>query len=117
MKSRLQTPQKTSSDLIDPNEVINTMIDLRIQMAELELQAKLLQPAFFAACLALNTETINLERAAISRKLTPGLWDYSLDIIDQNNLLKELKLLFRQTHEPVGGREVTWAIKLLLPTA
>jgi hypothetical protein len=91
MKSRLQTPQKTSSDLIDPNEVINTMIDLRIQMAELELQAKLLQPAFFAACLALDTETINLERAAISRKLTPGLWDYSLDIIDQNNLLRDCK--------------------------
>lgn len=43
-----------STDLLSPTEIINTMIDLKIQLAELQSQIKELQPAFFAACMALN---------------------------------------------------------------
>jgi hypothetical protein len=121
MTSRFKNNQPiTSNDsevLIDPNAVINTMIELRIQLAELEQQIQALQPTFFAACVALNIDKVTLERAAISRKLTPGQWSYSSDIVEQEGLLKQRKQQFRQTHEPISGREVTWAIRLLLLTA
>ena len=71
---------------------------------------------FFAACMALNAEKITLERAVISRKLTPGKWTYSPDILEQQDLLKKLKRQFEQKHEPASGRDITWAIKLLLAT-
>jgi hypothetical protein len=90
------------------------MIDLRIQLAQVEQQIQALQPAFFAACLALNSEKIILQRAMISQRLSPGQWAYSPTIIEQENLLKHLKHLFKQSHEPISGREVTWSIKLLL---
>jgi hypothetical protein len=107
----------TSSDLAQlpsPIEIINAMIDLRVQLLELEQQIQALQPAFFAACLALNTDKIALERAIITRRLTPGQRTYSPDIDEQTDLLKQLKQQFQQTHEPIAGREVTWAVKLLL---
>lgn len=113
----LNTNQVDSSELLNKSEVINTMIELRIQLAELEQQIQALQPAFFAACVALNTDKIALERATISRRLTPGHWSYSADIVQQEDLLKQLKRQFQQTHEPISGREITWAIKLLLTTA
>ena len=50
------------------------MIDLRLQIAQLEQQLKELQPAFFAACLTFNRDTIKLERATIHRRLTRGKW-------------------------------------------
>ena len=103
-----------STDLLSPTEIINTMIDLKIQLAQLESQIKELQPTFFAACVALNAEKIKLERAVISRKLTPGKWTYSPDILQQQESLKKLKHQFEQQHEPTSGREITWAIKLLL---
>lgn len=106
----------STAALLDPLEIINVMVDLRSQLAELEQQIKTLQPAFYAACAALNLEKIAIERATISRRLTPGQWDYSDDIIEQENLLKQRKSQFQQAHEPVGGREVIWAIKLLLAT-
>ena len=93
------------------------MIDLRAQMAELEQQIQGLQPAFFAACVALNTDKIALSRAVITRRLTPGQWAYEHDIVEQEDLLKILKRQFQETHEPIAGREVTWAIKLLITTA
>ena len=105
-----------SPDLLNPLEVINIMIDLRVQLAEIEQQIQALQPAFFAACIALNTDKITIERATITRRLTPGQWAYSSDIVEQEDLLKQLKKQFQQTHEPIGGREVTWAVKLLLTT-
>ena len=105
-----------STDLLSPTEIINTMIDLKIQLAELQSQIKELQPAFFAACMALNAEKITLERAVISRKLTPGKWTYSPDILEKQDLLKKLKRQFEQKHEPTSGRDITWAIKLLLAT-
>lgn len=92
------------------------MIDLRAQVAELDLQIQALQPSFNTACLALNTDKIALERAIISRRLTPGKWDYSNDVIVQEDLFKSLKKQFQQTHEPISGREVAWTIKLILPT-
>jgi len=118
-KERSKFLDSTSSNLAQlpsPIEIINAMIELRIQLYELEQQIQALQPAFFAACLALNTEKIALKRAIITRKLTPGQWRYSPDISEQEDLLKQLKHQFQQTHEPTSGREVIWVIKLLLAT-
>lgn len=112
----LSTASQSSTpiDLIDPFEVIETMIDLRIQLAQLERQIQALQPAFFAACLMLNQAKIERNRAIISRKLTPAQWTYAADILEQEILLKQLRKQFQQDHEPTGGRETTWMIKLLL---
>jgi hypothetical protein len=117
MPSTLQSAQindATTSALLNPLDIIDRMIELRIQLQELESQIASLQPAFFAACLALNTEKIERTRAVISRRLTPGQWTYSIDILEQVSFLKQLKKQFHQDHEPTGGREVTWAMKLLL---
>lgn len=62
----------TTSALLHPLDIIDMMIELRIQVQELENQIASLQPAFFTACLALNTEKIEQTRAAITRRLTPG---------------------------------------------
>jgi hypothetical protein len=61
-----------STDTLNPIDIINAMIDLRFQWAELEQQIQALQPVFFAACLTLNTDKITIERATITRRLTPG---------------------------------------------
>ena len=87
----LNTNQVSSTELLNPNQVINHMIELRIQMAELEQQILALQPAFFAACVILNTDKITLPRAIINRRLTPGQWAYSSDILEQENLFKQSK--------------------------
>ncbi len=97
-----------------PFDIINEMIDLRIHVFEMEREIQALQPAFFAACLALNTEKIQHQRATITRKLTPAQWTYSSDVLEQEALLKQLKRLFQQNHEPSSGRDMTWVIKLLL---
>jgi hypothetical protein len=118
-KERSNFLDSTGSDLAQlpsPIEIINAMIDLRVQLCELERQIQALQPAFFAACMALNTEKIELEHAIISRRLTPAQWTYSPDILQQQDLLKQLKRQFQQKHEPTSGREITWVIKLLLAT-
>lgn len=112
----LITIDAEASAILDPLTIIDAMLDLRSQLAALEQQIQALQPAFFAACMALNTDKITIERATISRRLTPGQWAYSSDIVEQEDLLKQLKKQFQQTHEPIGGREVTWAVKLLLTT-
>lgn len=90
------------------------MIELRIQLQAIENQIASLQPAFFIACLSFNTEKIERTRAVITRRLTPGQWTYSIDILEQDSFLKQLKKQFHQDHEPTSGREVTWAMKLLL---
>lgn len=116
-KQRSDFLDSTSPDLAQlpsPVEIINAMIDLRVQLLELEQQTQALQPAFKAACLALNTDKIALERVIITRKLTPGQWTYSSDISEQEAMLKQLKREFQQLHEPISGRDVTWTIKLLL---
>jgi hypothetical protein len=104
----------TAIDLLDPFEVIETMIDLRIQFTQLEQQIQTLQPSFFAACLMLNQAKIERDRAIISRKLTPAQWTYAIDVLEQEALFKQLRKQFQQDHEPTGGRETTWIIKLLL---
>lgn len=107
----------TPSDLLNPLDVIDAMISLRAQLAQLEQQIQSLQPAFYAACLALNTDKIEMERATISRRLSPGKWDYSDDIVEQEELLSRLKKQFQQNHEPISGREAIWAVRLLLLSA
>ena len=59
---RLDLPSSAHTS-IDPtptlstsSEVIDRMIELRVQLFELEQQ--ILQPAFFATCLSLNTDKI-----------------------------------------------------------
>lgn len=99
-----------------PNDIIEAMIDLRIQLFHLKQQIEALETDFAAACLSLNLDKIALERAVITRRLTPGQWSYALPILQQEELLKDLKQAFQQEHEPTGGREVTWAIKLLWST-
>jgi hypothetical protein len=101
-------------DLLNPLEVIEAMIDLRIQLTHLEQQIKALQPTFFAACFALNQAKIERNRAIVSRRFTPAQWIYATDILEQEILLKQLRKQFQQDHEPTGGREITWMIKLLL---
>lgn len=86
------------------------MIDLRAQLAELQQQVDALQPAFYATCTALQMEKITTDRATISRRFTPGKWDYSDEIVAQEDLLKQLKSQFQQAHELSGGREVYWMI-------
>ncbi len=106
-----------STEVLNPIEIINTMIDLRIQLSELTEQIEKLQPAFFAACMILNTDKISVSRAIITRRLTPGQWTYPPDILQQLDLIKKLKQQFHQTHEPTSGRDITWVIKLLLMNA
>lgn len=103
-----------STDVLDPIEVIDAMIELRIQLAQLEQQIQNLQPAFFAACFMLNQAKIARTRAIISRKHTPAQWTYTADILEQEAFLKLLRKQFQQDHEPTKGRDITWIIKLLL---
>jgi len=118
MVLNLTTPSDPSTaidlDLLNPLEVIEMMIDLRIQLAQLEHQIKTLQPAFFAACFALNQAKIERHRAIVSRRLTPAQWTYATEVLEQEILLKQLRKQFQQDHEPTSGREITWMIKLLL---
>jgi hypothetical protein len=106
----------SSSDLLDPLDMINARLDLPTQLAKLQQQVDALQPAFYTACAALQLEKIATDRATISRRLTPSKWDYSADIVEQEDLLKQLKSQFQQAHEPIGGREVYWVIKFRLAT-
>jgi hypothetical protein len=117
LTASLNSSTTTAIALLDPLEVIETMIDLRIQVAQLEQQIKALQPTFFETCAALNTEKITHDRALITRRLTPGQWAYASNVLEQEALFKHLKQQFQQAHEPTGGREVIWAIKLLLTLA
>ena len=51
-------------------------------------------------------------QAVISRRLTPGKWDYPNHVVEQEEELKKTKRQFQETHEPTAGREVIWSIKL-----
>ncbi len=80
-----------SSELFSPIDIIDAMIELKIQLQNIDDQIQALQPTFFAACLSLNTEKIERTRAVITRRLTPGQWTYSIDIVEHESLLKHLK--------------------------
>jgi hypothetical protein len=114
LNSTTPTTAPAPANLLDPAEVIEQMIDLRIQLRQIEQQIEALQPLFFAACISLNTEKIERERAIITKRFTPGQWTYSEELLEQDALLKKLRRQFQLDHEPTGGREVTWMIKLML---
>lgn len=102
-----------TTETLTPSEIIELMIDLRIQQADLEAQIQALKPAFFDACAQQTTDRIQNERALIYCRLTPGQWNYPDDIVQHEQQLKQLKQDFRENHEPAVGREVSWALKLL----
>ncbi len=81
------------------HQIIEQMLVLRSQLAALSQQIHDLEPAFFQACAALQTEKITLSNAIISRRLTPGRWCYPPDIITLEGELKNLKQQFQQTHD------------------
>jgi hypothetical protein len=94
--------------------IIDEMVALRMQLAAIASQIESLKPAFFDACAALDTTPIKLDSAVISRKLTFGQWDYPNDILEKEQRLKQLKQQFQTTHEPTGGRQISWSIRLLV---
>jgi len=94
------------------NEVINQMVALRLQRAELDNQIETLQPTFIEACAALDISQLEHEQALIFRKLTRGQWDYPNHIQEQEQQLKQIKQRFRDTHEPTTGREISWVVRL-----
>jgi hypothetical protein len=102
-----------NTDTLTSSEIIDLMIDLRIQFAELENKINALKPAFFDACSEYDTLRFTHERAIIFRKLTPGIWNYPDSILEQEKQIRQLKQEFQQTHDPLMGRDITWAIKLL----
>lgn len=97
-----------------PHPVISQMVRLRAQIAELEQRAESLKPDFYAACAAAARDGKQFEQdgAIISRRLTPGRWRYPEHITEQEQTLKLLKKEFQDSHEPTGGREIIWAVKL-----
>lgn len=103
-----------SMDTLSPDDAINQMVALRLQRAELDAQIKMLKPTFLKACAALNISQLTHEQALIFRKLTPGQWDYPSHIVDSEQQLKQLKQLFRDTHEPTAGRDISWFIRLTI---
>ncbi|MEP0920124.1 hypothetical protein NC981_25350 [Leptolyngbya sp. DQ-M1] len=117
----LTTPASHSTtinlDLFNPIDVIEAMIDLRIQLEQIEIQIDALKLAFYGAYTTLNAEKIERDRALIIRRLTPGQWTYSPEVLEQELLFKQLKQQFHKAHEPTSGREVIWAVKLLLALA
>ena len=114
LEQTVNKPSTAATEILNPADVLEMMIELRFQLREIEAQIQALQPAFFAACLALNLEKITLQRATIARRLTQARWDYSDSISEQEAWLKQLKQQFQHSNEPTGGREVTWMVKLLL---
>ena len=79
------------NSLLSPTEIIESMIDLRIQSKAIEARIEQLMPAFKAACASFGRDRIELEKAIISKRLTPGQWNYSASILEQEAVLKQLK--------------------------
>jgi hypothetical protein len=78
-----------NTSLTQPNEVIDQMVALRTQLAQLEAQIEALKPAFFDACAAQAVDQFQHPQAVIYRRLTPGKWDYPSDLIEQEQRLKQ----------------------------
>ena len=91
LEDTLKTPLTHSTELLNPIDILDAMIELRVQLRALEEQIQALQPAFFTACLALNTDKIAHDRATISRRLTPAQWTYSADVLEQETLFKRVR--------------------------
>jgi hypothetical protein len=102
------------STVLTATDTIDEFVTLRLQLTELQKRVDALQPAFYAACASFGIDKIQAQQAWITRKLTPGKWEYSPSILSQEDALKKTKLQFQKDHEPIAGREVIWAVKLLL---
>ena len=61
----------------NPSDVIDQMVELRLQRAQIDQQIEALKPTFHQACAALDASQLRHENVLISRKLTPGRWQYS----------------------------------------
>lgn len=98
--------------ITNPADIIDQMVALRLQQAQLNHQINTLKPLFFEACATQESSRFERKQAVISRRLTPGQWDYPDHVVEQEEALKRLKRQFQETHEPTAGREVIWSIKL-----
>lgn len=101
-----------STPICQSHDVIEQMIQLKVQLAHLTTQINTLKPSFYHACHEQNIAQLQREDALIFRKLSPGRWHYPPHILEQEEKVERLKQDFRDTHEPYTGREVIWAIKL-----
>lgn len=99
-------------DIANPDDIIDQMVSLRLQQAQLTHQINTLKPLFFEACATQDASRLEHEQAVISRRLTPGTWDYPEHLVEQEKALKRLKRQFQENHEPTTGREIIWCIKL-----
>jgi hypothetical protein len=104
-------PQDTQET---PEQIIDRMIALRIEQNKITQKINTLQAQFFEACHAQNTDQIQHDQALIYKRITPGKWTYSSDILAIEEELKAKRKEFQQSHEPTAGREETWGIRLLL---
>jgi hypothetical protein len=66
-----------------PSDVIDQMVALRKQLAQLEAQIETLKPAFFNACAAQAVDQFQHQQTVIYRRLTPDKWDYPNDLLQQ----------------------------------
>lgn len=66
-----------------PSDVIDQMVALRKQLAQLEAPIEALKPDFFDACAAQAVDQFQHPQAVIYRRLTPGKWDYPSDLLQQ----------------------------------
>ena len=95
-----------------PDDIIEQMVTLRLQQAKLNHQINMLKPQCFEACATQEVSRFEYKQAIISRRLTPGKWDYPNHVVEQEEALRKLKRQFQETHEPTAGREIIWSIKL-----
>ena len=100
------------TDIANSDSIIEQMVALRLQRAKLDQQINMLKPLFLEVCAAQDEARFEHGQAVISRRLTPGKWDYPEHVMEQEQQLKRLKQQFQETHEPTAGREVIWSIKL-----
>ena len=97
-----------------PEQIIDLMIDLRIEQNRIDQAINELKSRFFEACKAQNTNQIFHNKAIIYKRLTPGKWTYSPEITALENELKSKRKEFQQFHEPSAGREEIWGVRLCL---
>jgi hypothetical protein len=105
-----------SKKTVTPSQIIEQMIDLQIQLKEVERQIQKFTPTFHDACHQLTgdqIDRIDTERASIHFKTKAGKWEYDLEIDNVERHLRQLRKEFRDTHEPISGREEYWSIKLV----
>ena len=96
----------------DANEIIQQMIELHIQRKHIQAQIKALNPIFYKACEAQESDRFRREQATIFRHASKGSWTYPSHILEAEEHLKQLKKAFEETHEPSFGRNNGWTLRL-----